>query len=90
VARQNLNLETLRWLTRQEDLNLKEGACRTIVIKMQLHNLLTSTRNEEAIIKSNSTQLANVRSMKKKVKSASFGAGNILKEIQMMIISQEI
>ena len=86
-----MNLVTLRWLAAwRGDLNLKERAYRTIVIKMQLHNLLTSSRNEDGIIKSSSTKLADVRGMKKKVKSASFGAGNILKEIQMMIISQEI
>ena len=65
---------------------------------MQLHNLLTSSKEKpkpEGIIKSSSTDATatvnnKARRLTKKNNSANIGGDSLVKEIQAMIISQEI
>lgn len=58
--------------------------------KMHLHNLLTSNRKEDSSLPKSTSKLPEGRgALRKKVKSATIGE-NLLKEIQAMIISQEI
>ena len=60
---------------------------------MQLHNLLTTkeSKKKEGLSKSGSTGQANGRKLVKKGKSMPVDGGeNLVKEIQAMIISQEM